>query len=174
MKKPVLAVFVLAALIASTGLIASAQTVLTTEKKPSVVKAVAPTQYPFRGIPSLKAQGKVVVRVKISATGEVTYATVISGHELLRAPSIAAARKWLFAPGGKNDADRVVDLEFIYTPVSREEEVGVFFIPPYQVEIATTVGRISLRHRQIKILTSKLDNVTQQDSRLIHLQRSAH
>ena len=162
MKKLILAVFVLTVLIASTGLMASAQTVLAKEEKALVVKAVAPLQYPFRGIAaSLKARGAVVVRVKISATGEVTSAKVITGHELLWAPSIAAARKWLFAPARNNGVDRMVDLEFIYTPVSKEEEAGVFFIPPYQVEIATTVGTISLRHREIKISTSMLDSARQ-------------
>lgn len=46
----------------------------------------------------IKASGPVQIQIAISETGEVTEATVLSGHWALREVSLQAARQWRFKP----------------------------------------------------------------------------
>ncbi len=45
-----------------------------------------------------RVQGSVQIQIGISETGEVSEATVISGHPMLRDVALQAARQWLFKP----------------------------------------------------------------------------
>lgn len=45
-----------------------------------------------------RVQGSAQVQISISETGEVTSATLLSGHPLLREAALQAARQWLFIP----------------------------------------------------------------------------
>lgn len=45
-----------------------------------------------------RVQGAVQVQIAISETGEVSNATLLSGHPLLRDAALQAARQWLFIP----------------------------------------------------------------------------
>lgn len=60
----------------------------------SVVEKVEP-EYPS-GARSVKADGRVIVRVLVSRSGDVAKACVIEGHPLLRAASLKAAKQWKF------------------------------------------------------------------------------
>jgi TonB family protein len=130
-------------LILSTASGAFAQSPLNGAEQPTVVvKAVAPKSYPPIAM-AARAGGRVIIRVTINPKGEVTATKLVSGHVLLDAVSQRAARKWLFAAAEKKDADRFVELEFIYTVASKEEDASVFFKPPYTVEIIRTLPEIN-------------------------------
>lgn len=45
---------------------------------------------------SVRASGKVIVRVLVNKKGDVVGACVVEGHPLLRATSVEAARQWKF------------------------------------------------------------------------------
>ncbi|MBO0725317.1 MAG: energy transducer TonB, partial [Blastocatellia bacterium] len=60
------------------------------------VKKVQPPYPPIAR--AAGAQGAVRVQVLINETGDVTEATVVSGHPLLRAAALEAARQWRFQP----------------------------------------------------------------------------
>jgi TonB family protein len=128
-------------LILSTAPGAFAQSPLNGAEKPAVLKAVAPKSYPPIAM-AARAGGRVIIRVTINPKGEVTATQLVSGHALLDAVSQEAARKWLF-DAEKKDADRFVDLEFIYTVASKEEDASVFFKPPYTVEIVRLLPEIN-------------------------------
>lgn len=109
------------------------QTASDNETKPTVIKAVAP-RFPALAI-AARALGKTIVKVTINSNGEVIAIKLISGHPLLQADSREAAKRWLFSAADKKVAERFVDLDFIYTTTARKEDAGVFFMPPFQVEI---------------------------------------
>jgi TonB family protein len=52
---------------------------------------------------SCRCQGTVVVFVQVNTDGEVVCAKVESGHPLLRASAVVAARQWKFKPTMKDD-----------------------------------------------------------------------
>lgn len=45
---------------------------------------------------SVRASGKVVVRILVNKKGDVVQACVVEGHPLLRATSVEAAKQWKF------------------------------------------------------------------------------
>jgi TonB family protein len=104
-----------------------------TDDRPGVIKAVAPKYPPIAR--ASRTSGKVVVKVTLNPAGEVTAAKMISGHPLLAQISLETARRWLFSATDKKEAERFVELEFVYTPGTKKEDAGVFFMPPYQIEI---------------------------------------
>jgi len=106
-----------------------------------VVKAVAPKGYPDIAR-VMKADGKVVVKVTINSTGKVISTKIISGHLLLYAPSVEAAKQWLFSAAEKKIEERFIELEFIYTHATKKDDAGVFFMPPYRVEIIAATPEI--------------------------------
>ncbi|MGB7068651.1 MAG: energy transducer TonB [Pyrinomonadaceae bacterium] len=58
------------------------------------VKKVNP-EYPATAR-SVRASGKVVVRILVNKKGDVVEACVVEGHPLLRAASVKAAKQWKF------------------------------------------------------------------------------
>ncbi|MDX2030810.1 MAG: energy transducer TonB [Blastocatellia bacterium] len=60
------------------------------------IKRVQPT-YPDVA-KAARAEGAVQVQVNVSETGQVTEATAVSGHPLLRDAAVEAARQWEFKP----------------------------------------------------------------------------
>ncbi len=60
----------------------------------AVVKKVDP-EYP-PAARSVRANGKVIVRILVNKKGDVVAACVVEGHPLLRAASLEAAREWKF------------------------------------------------------------------------------
>lgn len=60
----------------------------------AVVKKVDP-EYP-PAARSVRASGKVVVRILVNKKGDVVEACVVEGHPLLRAASVEAAKQWKF------------------------------------------------------------------------------
>jgi TonB family protein len=64
------------------------------ESLPFVTSAPRPA-YPTKAVLE-KAEGDVQIDVKIDSTGEVTEATFVSGHELLKKPALDSALKWRF------------------------------------------------------------------------------
>lgn len=102
---------------------------------PAVLAAVAPL-YPVIAQVA-KASGDVLVDVEIDKAGKVTSVHVLNAHELLRAVSDQAARRWEFAPGTASEKRRV-QLTFSFRIVS-EKAAGLdrspVFYPPYRVEV---------------------------------------
>lgn len=62
-------------------------------------RALRKAQPPYPGIARRAGvSGSVQVQISISETGEVTSATLLNGHPLLREAALQAARQWLFIP----------------------------------------------------------------------------
>ncbi|MEP7212407.1 MAG: energy transducer TonB [Acidobacteriota bacterium] len=60
----------------------------------AAIKKVEP-EYP-PAARSVRAGGKVVVRILVNKKGDVVEACVVEGHPLLRAASVEAAKEWRF------------------------------------------------------------------------------
>lgn len=60
----------------------------------AVVRRVDP-EYP-PAARTVRANGKVIVRILVNKKGDVVKACVVEGHPLLRAASIEAAKQWKF------------------------------------------------------------------------------
>jgi TonB family protein len=104
---------------------------------PAVVAAAAPV-YPAIAA-AAHASGEVTVDVKIDASGKVISARAVSGHSLLQAVSVAAARRWRFVPANETDAERTARLTFSFIDTKAnapEEERTAVFLPPYKVQVA--------------------------------------
>lgn len=116
---------------------ALAQAGSNTTDQPAVVSAFAPIYPPIAR--SLRAEGDVVVEVKIDAEGKVVAAKAISGHELLRKSSEATALRWQFSPLPPGPKERVARLVFGYNTINEvkpdDPEFLVCFKPPYRVEV---------------------------------------
>ncbi|HEY6403912.1 MAG TPA: TonB family protein [Blastocatellia bacterium] len=90
--------------------------------------AVKTVQPPYPSLArAVGVEGSVQVRVLIGETGEVIKATVISGHPLLRAAALEAARQWQFKP--TEVSAKVVKVEgvltFNFTLVNNENQASV-------------------------------------------------
>jgi len=116
---------------------ASAQGGAKAAEQPGVVVAVAPNYPPIAR--ASRAEGEVVVEVKINATGKVAAASAVSGHELLRKSSEAAALRWQFAAAPEGKEERSARLTFVYSTLLEirpdDPEFSVSFSPPYRVEV---------------------------------------
>lgn len=105
-----------------------------TGEQPAVVKAVAPTNYPAIAF-SARADGKVVVEVKIDSTGKVVSANVVEGHALLKKFAADSAKRWQFEPAANGTKERTVNLTFIFHIAAKNQQEEVIFSPPYQIEM---------------------------------------
>ena len=65
------------------------------------------------------AWGEVIVEVEVNAEGKVVNAAAVSGHPLLRASSVAAARQATFEPGKDGT---VFDLTYAFRMKSEQQE----------------------------------------------------
>lgn len=104
--------------------------------QPAVVSAVAPSFPPIAR--AARAQGEVVVEVRVDAKGNVKFTKVISGHPLLQKVSEKAAMKWKFAPVGEKESNYTAQLMFSYGYIDgdkSEPEYIITFMPPYKVEV---------------------------------------
>ena len=91
----------------------------------SAIKRVQPT-YPDVA-KAARAEGAVQVQVTISETGQVTDASAVSGHPLLRDAAVEAARQWEFKPtelAGKAVKVQGV-LTFNFTLANRPQETTI-------------------------------------------------
>jgi len=112
---------------------------------PGILKSVK-ADYP-PAARAVRASGEVVVTVKIDKEGKVVSASAISGHALLKATSVAAARKFLFEPTEKDD-ERTIDLSFVFIPQSSNEKKDIkryensyrilVYAPPAVIDITQT------------------------------------
>jgi TonB family protein len=88
----------------------------------SIVKQVDAIYPPLAK--AARVSGAVIVEVAIARTGQVTSAKILSGHPLLKEPSLAAARKWEFTPISPGEATEeisgVITFDYII-PEVREE-----------------------------------------------------
>jgi TonB family protein len=103
----------------------------------AVLAAVAPV-YPAIAA-AAHAIGDVTIDVKIDASGKVTSAHAVRGHPLLQAASVAAARRWKFAPAKESNGERTVQLTFTFLETTAnvpDYERTAVFLPPYKVEVA--------------------------------------
>jgi TonB family protein len=135
MKKFSIAFFLLPAVLALfTISSASAQTATDESGKPVVVKAVAPAFYPPIAI-SARAEGRIIVEIKMDAAGKVISARAFEGHPLLRKVAEKAAERWQFAPVSSDTKDLTARLTFVFKIAAKGEETEITFRPPYQVEM---------------------------------------
>lgn len=103
---------------------------------PQVVSAVAPIYSPVAV--AARAQGEVIVEVKVNQAGEVSAATAMTGHPILRRATEAAARLWKFEPAEEKSGTRAARLSFVF----QFSDGGTFdadatpvFMPPYKVVV---------------------------------------
>jgi len=126
-------IFCLAFLVIGGCITVSAQTT----GEVAVVAAVAPLYPPIAA--AAHAIGDVTVGVKIDASGKVTSAHAVTGHPLLQAVSVTAARRWKFVSATESNAERTVRLTFTFlqdeTHLPDDERTAVF-LPPYKVQVA--------------------------------------
>jgi TonB family protein len=87
----------------------------------AAVKKVDP-EYPPAGR-SVRASGKVVVRILVNKKGDVVEACVVEGHPLLRAVSLEAARRWKFMKNfgfiDSNVKERFAETDLVFNFDSR-------------------------------------------------------
>jgi TonB family protein len=101
-----------------------------------VLQARGPT-YPAIAL-AAHVDGEVIVEVKINPNGLVTDTEIIDGHKLLRGAAEKAARRWLFASNKTNEKHRKIRLTFRFVFLADQasnEEEGLIFKPPYEIEI---------------------------------------
>ncbi|HEX8566085.1 MAG TPA: energy transducer TonB [Pyrinomonadaceae bacterium] len=126
-------IFAFAVLFAFT-FIAKAQTQnVSNNEQPKVVAALAPV-YPAVAR-AVGASGDIIIEVKINSQGKVTSANAISGHPLLRDVSSIASKRWKFENVEDNKSERKTQLTFSYKVARKKEGIGVYFNPPYRIEI---------------------------------------
>ncbi|MFZ0061339.1 MAG: energy transducer TonB [Pyrinomonadaceae bacterium] len=104
--------------------------------EPEVIAAVAPI-FPIIAA-AAKADGDVVVEVKINSRGMVTSSSAVVGHPLLRAVCEVASRRWKFVPSNDGSKERSVRLTFSFRILEKdapEIETTPVFMPPYRVEV---------------------------------------
>lgn len=96
-------------------------------------------------------KGEVIVKVKINKQGKVVSAKVVSGHPLLRAISVKAAKEWVFI-AVTDDNERETALTFAYFIKVNDDrknnfkdtKIKIRFKKPLRLEItATMFPRIS-------------------------------
>jgi TonB family protein len=83
--------------------IARPQTIEQTER---TVHSMEVPQYPALALQA-RVQGVVEMIVNVSATGEVTNATVDTGHPLLNALSVENIKTWRFVPASDGKSSRL-------------------------------------------------------------------
>jgi TonB family protein len=115
-------------------------------EQPNVVKAVAPSDYPAIAV-AARAEGKVIIEVKIDEKGQVKSAKGVEGLPLLQAISSVAARRWRFAPAADGSKDRSARLTFIFRLLSDKEksQQETSFNPPYEIVYAVVPPKMVQR-----------------------------
>jgi Gram-negative bacterial TonB protein C-terminal len=106
--------------------------------EPEVIAAVAPI-FPVVAA-AAKANGAVVVEVKINSKGMVTSSNAVVGHPLLRVVCEIASRRWKFVASNNASKERSVRLTFSFKIVQKdapEIETTPVFMPPYRVEVTS-------------------------------------
>jgi TonB family protein len=84
---------------------------------------------------AVRARGKVLVRAAIDKDGNVTSATALNGHPLLRAASMAAARASKFEPAN-TETKREVRLTYIFQTDDEKVDTTLRrYTNPYQITI---------------------------------------
>ena len=96
-----------------------------------VVKYVAPVYPPAAR--AVRAQGEVVINVKINKEGKVVGLNVESGHPLLRKVSEQAAEQWLFT-SDTNETEREGKLVFAFVQ-GKNETGNTQFLKPNRLTI---------------------------------------
>ncbi len=139
MKKLSAQILLVSTMLLALTIFAEAQTKQVDETAPKVIRAVAVTKYPFGNFKG--AKGTVSIQVKIDFNGKVVKANAISGHPILRKMCEDKAKKWLFEPNENKNQQRTIVLNFIFTKAENEDEEGIFFEPPYSIEIINSEVR---------------------------------
>ena len=103
------------------------------ESAPKVKLAVAP-KYPALTLAG-RVYGQVIIRVKISPSGDVTDASVIEGHPMLRESALLAAREWKFAPSRIEERATTLKFNFVVLSDMAPLNSQVIFLPPNGFEI---------------------------------------
>jgi TonB family protein len=129
-KKLTCALMITCALVFS-GWLTPAQTPKPASEIPTVIQAVAPSTYPPIAIVA-RADGKLIVEVKINAGGKVVSTKVIQGHELLASTAASAAKRWQFAASNCSE-ERSAQLTFEFRIPVKQDDAQIAFNPPYGI-----------------------------------------
>lgn len=100
--------------------------------QPKAVEAIAP-DYTEAAL-SMRAEGRVVVGVKINQEGSVVSAKALYGPTIFDQPALDAAKRWRFVES-KNHQQRTAELAFIFLITEKREDMSVSFFPPNQIEV---------------------------------------
>ncbi len=105
--------------------------------EPHATAAVAPLY------PPLALQGGISGVVSIAgivdASGKVEDAKVLNGHPMLRASSLAAARRWTFSRAPAKSRKFSLRFRFVILPETTESEGDVIFLPPDSIEVSERI-----------------------------------
>jgi hypothetical protein len=82
----------------------------------------------------VRVTGEVVVELKLDREGKVVAAEAVSGHPLLRAVSVKAARESLFEASDA-DEQREVKLTFVFLQTDNEKESPKRYTNLYRIEV---------------------------------------
>jgi len=100
----------------------------------TVVKVAVAPKYPPLTLAG-RVCGEVAIRVKIGPSGDVTDASVVEGHPMLREASLTAARQWKFASGPASPRATTLKFNFVVLPETAQLASQVIFRPPNGFEI---------------------------------------
>jgi TonB family protein len=84
-------------------------------------------------------QGKVQVRVDISAKGEVISASAFSGHPILKTAAEANARKWKFSAGPERQAEILYEFSLEEPKTYDKSETKNLYELPDHVQIISNL-----------------------------------
>jgi TonB family protein len=98
---------------------------------PKIIKFIKPP-YPAAAR-AIRAEGEVVVEVNIDKKGKVISANPLSGHPLLKAYSVTAAKQNLFE-ASENDDMRTVKLTYVYLQPQNDKKLP-HYSNSYRIEI---------------------------------------
>jgi Gram-negative bacterial TonB protein C-terminal len=107
---------------------------------PKVITSATPTFPPAAR--AVRAMGIVKVSVKVDKSGSVTAAKAESGHPLLRATSVTAARKYVFEPSDGVE-ERDVSLTFVFLTFEEEKSGLVRYSNPYRTVLVAAKAEIN-------------------------------
>lgn len=110
------------------------------EAVPAAATSSVPPDYPAAAA-AARAEGVVIVEVKVDEKGQAAGARAVSGHALLQQAAVDAAERWRFNPEA-GTAERTARLSFLFQTVPvdcgkkpRPPAPAPDFFSPYQVRV---------------------------------------
>ena len=108
---------------------------------PKIISSEQPKYLPAAR--TIRAQGEVAVELTIAQNGDVVSAKAISGHPLLRAVSVAAAKNFKFESSERAD-ERKLQFIFLYTDAGKEKLIR--YQCPYRMTVVIETAVIDVNY----------------------------